>query len=245
MHTAKQILAILDRCAATGTFPMLDNGYVYLAAARLSLHRSAADWAMVVEVFGFSPRAGLPDLHVHAFGSRLHDRNPPEQYVSREAYDGYLASHPHDDARFFDPVAPGDWQDPEDAELVAEHATSVTVRGVPVDLPVRAEYARHGIALQDGARVRTFELCRWLAAVRRDAVLATPAEQRVSVPPDAATLLQLDDWHHPDLVNDERPGELESFVRLAQVLETDDAGRYRPARPGNTHWRFWPEGGML
>lgn len=40
--------------------------------------------------------------------------NPAEQYVSRAAYDGYLASHPHDAARFFDPVAPGDWQDPED-----------------------------------------------------------------------------------------------------------------------------------
>ena len=88
---ADQILAVLDRCCDDCTFPMLDNGYVYLAATRLSLHRSASDWAMVIEVFGFSPRAGLPDTHIYTFASRLHDRDPPEQYKDREAYENYLA----------------------------------------------------------------------------------------------------------------------------------------------------------
>jgi hypothetical protein len=61
---------------------MLDNGYVYLAATRLSLYRSATDWAIVIEVFGFSPRAGLPDTHIYTFASRLHDRDPPEGYFT-------------------------------------------------------------------------------------------------------------------------------------------------------------------
>jgi hypothetical protein len=56
-----RILAVLDRSCNAFTFPMLDNEYVYLAATRLSLYRTAAVWAMVIEVFGFSPRAGLPD----------------------------------------------------------------------------------------------------------------------------------------------------------------------------------------
>src|SRR5690349_24690426 len=59
-----RILSILDRCCDAFTFPMLDNGYVYLAATRLSLFRAAPDWAMVIEVFGFSPRSGLPDTHI-------------------------------------------------------------------------------------------------------------------------------------------------------------------------------------
>jgi hypothetical protein len=50
------ILSILDRCCDAFTFPMMDNGSIYLAAARLSLYRSRIDWAMVIEVFGFSPR---------------------------------------------------------------------------------------------------------------------------------------------------------------------------------------------
>ena len=47
------ILDVLDRAAADFTFPMLDNGYVYLAASPLSLHRSASDWAVMFERFGF------------------------------------------------------------------------------------------------------------------------------------------------------------------------------------------------
>ncbi len=102
-----EILDVLDACARSCTFPMLDNGHVYLAATRLSLHRSTTDWALVIEVFGFSPRAGLPDLHVHTFASRLKDRNPPENYVNRQAYENYLAGNPHNDSRFLFPVAEG------------------------------------------------------------------------------------------------------------------------------------------
>src|SRR3954453_1432038 len=96
----EQILSILDRCCDAFKFPMLDNGYVYLAATRLSLYRSATDWAMVIEVFGFSPRSGIPDNHIHTFTSRLHDRDSPEQYLNRPAYEDYLANNPHNDSRF-------------------------------------------------------------------------------------------------------------------------------------------------
>jgi len=51
-HSPQLILAILDRCCDRNTFPMLDNGYVYLAATRLSLFRSPDDWAIAIEVFG-------------------------------------------------------------------------------------------------------------------------------------------------------------------------------------------------
>src|SRR3954471_9504522 len=112
-HTADDILSVLDRCCEDFTFPMLDNGYVYLAATRLSLFRSSTDWAMVIEVFGFSPRVGLPDVCVHTFGSRLRDRNRPENYVTREAYENYLARRPHDELRSFSPIAEGPWQDAE------------------------------------------------------------------------------------------------------------------------------------
>jgi hypothetical protein len=79
MHTnPEDILSMLDRCCDAYTFPMLHNGYVYLAGTRLSLYRSATDWAMVIEVFGFSPRSEVPDTHIHTFASRLHGRDAPE-----------------------------------------------------------------------------------------------------------------------------------------------------------------------
>src|SRR6185369_10753239 len=123
----QEILSILDRCCAAFTFPMLDNGYVYLAATRLSLYRSAADLAVVIEVFGFSPRAGLPDTAIQTFASRLYDRNPPESYVTRQAYESYLANNPHNEYRSVFPLDEGPWQDPEDMELIAPGANVIVV----------------------------------------------------------------------------------------------------------------------
>src|SRR5262245_17507931 len=170
----EEILAILDRCCDAFRFPMLDNGYVYLAATRLSLFRSKIDWAMVIEVFGFSPRAGLPDTSIQTFARRLHDRDPPENYVNRKAYEGYLANNPNNEYRSIFPVEEGPWQDAENGELVAEDAHKVVVRNQAIPLPSVAEYARHGIELEEAPRVQVFELCRFLADTAREQVLATP-----------------------------------------------------------------------
>lgn len=241
---ADQILAVLDHCCDDCTFPMLDNGYVYLAATRLSLHRSASDWAMVIEVFGFSPRAGLPDTHIYTFASRLHDRDPPEQYGDREAYENYLAQSPHNESRFVHPVEEGDWDG--DDEMVAKKAKEVRVRGRSIRLPPIAEYAKHDIELEEPPRVRVFELCRYLAAVAREDVLASPKERTVSVRPDMTQILQLEQWFHPNVVEDtDRPSGSATFQQLARVLETGDVGVYQPSTPPNTHWRNWPEGGSL
>jgi hypothetical protein len=244
-HTPDEILSSLDRCCEDFTFPMLDNGYWYLAATRMSLFRSKADWAMVIEVFGFSPRVGLPDVGVHTYASRLHNRNRPDDYVTREAYENYLARKPHDELRSFGPVAEGSWQDAERLSLVAEGATSVPLRGRKVPLPPLGEYARHGIKLEDPPRVRVFELCRYLAAAARDAVLATPKERRVSVLPGMGQILQLEEWRHPNVADDGRASRSKTFRQLAEVLATGDVRRYTPSPRPNTHWRHWPMGGTL
>jgi hypothetical protein len=242
---AKDILAIFDRCCEAHTFPMLDNGYYYLAATRLSLYRSAVDWALVIETFGFSPRAGDPNITIETFASRLHQRDEPTRYVSREAYERYIVNHPHDEYRAVFPVESGPWQDDEDGEVVSDTAKEVVVRGRPVTLPDRDEYVRRGVNLEKPPRVRVFELCRYLADVMRDEVLATSQERRVSVLPEMDLLLQLEEWHHPDLAGGEVASDSETFRQLASVLATGDIGLYRPSLPPNTHWSHWPDGGTL
>jgi hypothetical protein len=244
--SASEILAVLDGCCDSYTFPMLDNGYVYLAATRLSAYRSAADWAIAIEIFGFSPRAGLPDLHVHTFGSKLVREKGPGDFVSREAFDRYLADNPHNESRFFFPIGEDSWQDPETGELVAEEASVVPVRDRPVDIPRPPELARYGIELMEPPRIQTFELCRYLAGAHRDAVLATPAERRASVPPDLPELLVLEEWNHPNVVDDtQRPSGSEAFQQLAHALVSGDRSDYEPSLAPNTHWRHWPDGGTL
>ena len=243
---AAQILAVLDRCWDAFTFPMLDNGYVYLAATHLSLYRTAEDWAMVIEVFGFSPRSGLPDTHIHTFASSLFNRDAPEKYTSREAYARYLANNPNNESRFVYPIEAGGWQDDQNDEIVAENAREVIVRGQGRPMPFLDEYAQRGVMVENPPRIRVFEFCRFLADVARDSVLATAKERRVSVLPDMTPILQLEEWHHPNVVeDDDRPSGSETFQQLARVLATGNAAFYQPSRTPNTHWRNWPDVGLL
>jgi hypothetical protein len=222
------ILAVLDRCCGASTFPALDNGYWHLAATRLALFRSEEDWAMTIEVFGFNPRAGLPDVSVFTFASRLHERDPPSNYVNRTAYENYIAHNPHNDVRFFHPIDDGDWLD---GDFVSASAGEVVLRGSALELPSRAEYELRGVELEAPDAVAVIELCRYLAAVERDLVLATPAEQRVSIRPDMDRILQLEKWNHPDVVRRALPSRTESFQQLARVLVTGDVSQYRPTSP--------------
>ena len=241
---SQHILAVLDKCSENFTFPMLDNGYVYPAASRLSLYRTAEEWAVVVEVFGYSPRSFLPDARIYTFASRICDRDIPKGYGPKEI-SNLLALNPNNDMRFVFPVEPGDWQDDRDF-VVAEKATELIVRGQKHLIPSREKYAQRGISLEDSPRVQVFELCRFLANDLRNAVLATEAERRKSIMPTMVQILQLDEWHHPKTGDsEERPSRSETFQQLVQVLATGSTDLYRPSQPPNTHWSNWPDGGSL
>jgi hypothetical protein len=247
---ANPVLSVLDQCAKDFTFPMLDNGYVYLAATRLALFRSRlagplSDWALVIEVFGFSPRAGHPDTSIHTFSSRLYNRNTEANYVSSVAYQNYLANNPHNEHRAVFAVDFESAQDSDDTELLAEGATDVTVRGQKVVIPPPATFAGVGIELVHPPRIRVFEMCRYLSETRRQQILATADEQRICIRPDMDRFMQLDEWHHPDLVSGELPSESQTFQQLAEVLVSGDPNRYQPSDSPNTHWKNWPDGGTL
>ncbi|MCR9246523.1 MAG: hypothetical protein NXI31_15935 [bacterium] len=244
-HDAAEILAILDAACDRFTFPMLDNGYVYLAATRLALFRSDEDSAMTIEVFGYSVRAGLPDTHVYTFASTLQNRKPISDYESEHAYRDYVAANPFNESNFVRPIDDGPWVD-EDLYFVTERTRDVVVRGRRVLLPEPEDYASLGVKLDDPSRVTIFELCRALAEIERDTLLATEAELRHHIPELLTEVLRLDEWHHPDVVDEtQRPSGSETFQQLAKVLLTGDERHYAPTHRPNTHWRHWPDGGIL
>jgi hypothetical protein len=246
MHWHPQdILAALDKCAEHFTFPMLDNGYVYPAATRLSLYRSTDDWGMVIEIFGFSPRAGLPDIHIYTFASQLVRAKSEIDYVSRQAYESYLANNQHNESTFVYPIEEGEWQDTENSEFLASGATKAIVRGEPMDTPPLQEYGANGITLQEPPNIYVFEFCRLLAATTRGSVLATTDERRRCLPAELDQILQLEEWNHPDLGNGELPSANATFRSLAEVLSYGTAETYQPKGAPNTHWSNWPEGGTL
>jgi hypothetical protein len=224
---------------------MLDNGYVYPAACRLTISKSDLDWAIVIETFGFSPRTGSPDINVSTFASRVCNRKSRQNYVSEVAYDAYVKNNPNNESSFYFPIEDGPWQDEENGELVALDAQDLSLRGNKIPSPRHETFEKLGVPLESDQRIRVFELCRALAATRRELVLATQDEQRANVMPDLPCILELGDWNHPDLAAGVTASDSETCRQLAKVIATGDRSQYRPSLPGNTHWRNWPGGGQL
>lgn len=231
---------MLDQCAEDFTFPMLDNGYVYPAAARLSVHSDGTDWAIVVETFGYSPRAGDPDLSVVTFTSEVPHPNTRPDYVNESAYLNYLKQHPHDAVEYFWPLD-GDWTDDESLPP----GEIIRLRGHEVAIPTPEDCREVGITTERSDRIAVFELSRYFAETRRDDVLATNEERTKQVLPGLGQVLLLDEWHHPDLVVGQRPSDTRTFPQLAAVAVSGDASKYDAPEPANTHWSHWPEGGLL
>lgn len=220
----------------------MDNGYVYLAATRLTVFRNDDDWAMTIEVFGFSPRAGIPDTHIYTFASKIVNRKGAEKFAKRGDYENYLALNPNNESHFIYPIEDGDWLDEEN---VWSDAIEIKLRGKSIALPNLNRIEREGIEVINMDEVRVFELCRFLASVHREEVLATAEELRTNVGKDLKQVLQLNEWNHPDIIGDCLPSGSETFQQLAEVIVSGDVGKYRPTLTPNTHWSNWPEGGTL
>ncbi|MDT5027302.1 MAG: hypothetical protein QOE61_3728, partial [Micromonosporaceae bacterium] len=48
-----------------------------------------------------------------------------------------------------------------------------------------------------------------------------------------------------DLAGGEVPSGTDTFKQIAEVVATQDPGRYHPTQPANTHWSNWPDGGNV
>lgn len=242
--TSQKILAILDEEARNFVFPMLDNGYIYPAAARLSLYRSDSDWALVFETFEYSPRAGEPDCMITTFASRPGGRKTPQQFHPEEAYSAYLEQQRYCEQNFVHPITDTSIYSEDYDEFVVSGATSVRLRGQTIALPQKQDLAAAGIE-QRGDRLRVVELARYLAYHHRDLVLATEAERTAHLPEGVDLIGTFDDWYHPDLVNEEWPSATSSFRAIAAILAHESADEAAIAAGGNTHWKNWPAGGSL
>ncbi|MEU1518794.1 hypothetical protein ABZ490_42795 [Streptomyces sp. NPDC005811] len=124
MITTSSILGQFDRHAGNGTFPDLNNGYVYPADVRLHLFGDTARWAMVVEILGYNPREAGLSCVLYRYGNCLTGSGP-----------GYGA--------FLDRVDNMDAIDPEDTERYVG-GVPLVVNGTPLTVTAGA-----GTPLQD------------------------------------------------------------------------------------------------
>lgn len=232
-YTQDEILHQLDLCAADYTFPVLDNGYVYLADVRLSAYRTDQYWALVIEQLGTDYRAGGLFNALYRFGNCF-------VQTPGLANEDILAVMDSPDNY---PIFPD-----EDHWDIRIKKGLLRVRNELISYDVSPDnLLAHGITEdeQDMEAVTITELVRSLVPEHHALLMATEDELRRALPPEIPLILRLDEWHHPDVIEAEIPSKNEAFQMIAEVLVSGDATKYKPTLPPNTHWSNWLESGTL
>jgi hypothetical protein len=235
MHSPKEILAQFDKCAEDFTFPMFDNGYLYHGDARINIYRSQSDWLLILEVLSANnPRTSGFDSFsncLHLFGSALHRAPGTDNQDFLYAIDNCP-----DSPLFADEY---EW-------LARAEADAVLIRGQRVALDFSPAHLQFkAITLLEPPQKDPPAILRSLLPEYRHLLLATDAELAARNPHALPLWWRLDEWHHPDLANGERPSQSETFQMIADAIAAGDKSKYRPTMPSNTHWKNWPEGGTL
>jgi hypothetical protein len=232
--TKEEILNQLDEHARGFTFPMLDNGYVYLADTRLSAYRNESGWALVIEIIGANYKAGGYhgiDNTLHCYGNCLFCKTG----TANENFLKFIADG--EGERLFDEEY--EWYvNPGTQNLRLREAL------IPLNLEVNFLAAKE-IVFEEASRVTAAELLRSLVPEYQNLYFATEEELRQRVPSDLPLILRLEEWNHPDLAAEELPSHSETFQMIADVLISGNPSLYKPTLAPNTHWRNWPEGGSL
>ena len=233
-YTAKDILEQLDQSAANFEFPMLDNAYVYPVTNRLSAYRDHERWMIIIEAVGFSYRGGGHNgisNCLYIYGNQLNQKP---------------GSNNANFIRFTSDSTAGPTFDTTAEEFLNPYVNSMLLREREISIPNDPQfYSAQGAKTERTERVTIWEMLRGLEPEHRGEFFATSTELQQRVPEDLPLFLRLEEWHHPDLANGEQPGRNETFIMLADALETGDLSIFQPKSSPNTHWSNWPEGGTL
>ncbi len=213
---------------------MLDNGYVYPAGTKLTAYRDDKRWVIVIEAIGFSYRGGGHNgisncLHVYGNCLNYEPGTQNENFI-------YLTDDANNCSTF---------DDEENFYLNPDCSSFILRNQIRPLYHDRELYKVCGIEIEDPTRINAFEFLRLLDAIHHDELVATENEIRERIPGDIPKIIELHDWFHPDVVNGELPSKNETFIQIAEVLQTGNINHYRPTHESNTNWKNWPEGGTL
>ena len=234
MIQADDILAQLDMCNSEYTFPMLDNGNLYPAGTKLTAYTDNKLWAIVIEAIGFSYRGGGHNgisncLYIYGNCLQYGPGTRNENFI-------YLTGDANNCNTF----------DNEESFYLNPNCTTFTLRDQILPLYQDRElYNDSGIEIEDSERINAFEFLRLLDALHHDQLVATENEIKERIPNGLTKIIELRNWFHPDVANDELPSKNETFIQIAKMLETGNMDFYKPTHEPNTSWKNWPDGGTL
>jgi hypothetical protein len=217
-----EILEQLDRSAELFMFPGLPNEYFALARQRLTAFRSEDEWLLVFEVVGWGIKQAAFENLITAFGNQL--ETPGGMQKSVVVVTGPGGASPWDEQEKFTL----DLADLAVAIRGHEHRLRAS------DADLRAA------GIDDESMPAPAKVIRLLAHEFRDEPFLSDEELLEACGRANSGLerfLQLDGWRIPDLLESEKPSDVECLRSLADALASGDAGRYTcPEAEWNTHW---------
>jgi len=231
-YSASDILDQLDTCAKDYNFPILDNGYIYPVVSRLSVFGNTERWVIAVEVVGyhyrFNGHSGVENC-LYIYGNSL------PFYPGLNNSNVLLTTADSDEGPTFITDTFG---------TLNPEVHSLLLRDEKISIPKDpAFYASRDVELTNPPAVRAYEFMRACLPEYKASFLATKKEIYECFGQDIPMIMQVDEWCHPDIIEEEKPSENETFQQIATLLESGDISCYKPTKPANNHWRNWPLGG--
>ncbi len=234
MISREEILSLLDQEAKNYTFPMLDNGYYYHGDQKMIIFRDESRWAILIEIFAFNNH----DYDVNGF-------------ITIAYFYGNCLLKDYDDVSFNCFVSDSDREsflyDKENyIPYLDNNVKTIKIRDKIIPLNTNPDFLKQKqIDLEYPNRIAPWDLMRSIVPEYSDHIWLTKTEISLSIPSDLPIFLELNEWLHPDLVDNQLPSETETFIQIAEALSTGNKVLYKPTVEPNTHWKYWPEGGTL
>lgn len=234
MINRQEILRELDCEAESYVFPMLDNGYYHHGDQKLTIFRDGNKWAILLEILAYHNHEiclnGITTI-ANVFGNCLTGWNDNDSFY-------YFANNDGIDAFLYDETNNVSYLNPA--------AKTIKVRDVIVPIIFdRNHYLSKNIVLEHDDKITPWEFMRGLIPEFSNLFWLTREDIANKIPIDLPVFMVLVDWHHPDLLEDEKPSDTETFRLLADVIVTGDKSLYHTDEINNTHWTNWPKGGQI
>lgn len=225
--TPEDILEQLDKYAQAYDFPMLNHVYIQNAGVCMDVFHAPDEWLIVFQELGVFQEMSFVNT-VSAYGNRI--AQPGTQLT-------------FDDIMTLSSGSPL-WNDGGEFSLEGSHF-AVKIQGREFALtPSPGRYADAGIDL-DGRPAEPIDMVRLLThsmfaefLIPLPELLATCGRQDAPL----QRMMQLRAWHHPNIADDELPGDTDCFHALARAIYHRDPSLYTcSVEDVNTHWSNWQE----
>lgn len=222
----KEILSQMDREAADYKFPMLNNAYLRGADIRLIAFSSTFEWLIIFQQIGVMEECDFVNV-VSAYGNRL--EKPGTQKV----------------VRLVDSPPGGRIRDERGHLNLNMWDFTIAIKNDIMHLtPNKEDYTASKVEV-DGDAPPSAMILRLLSVLIPEKLFLSDEELLKICRREEADLkkfLQLEDWCHPDVADDERPSQSPCLRSLALAIAMNDVNLYRcPISSFNTHWIRWEE----